>query len=157
MTDFSLSHYIDLNNISARPGALCAAKRHFGGIMLLCYPWNTAVLPNLVAEGKSFFISFFKRERERERHKFLKWLSKAIILINWFRGVTKTGIAVVEHIRKCKYIKQTNYYMYCKTFWWVRVFRYPYCLSSFKTGLGLKSSTVEKPIFFTNRELYSII
>lgn len=31
-----------------------------------------------------------------------KWLSKAIIEINWFSGGVQTGIIVVKHTNECK-------------------------------------------------------
>ena len=48
---------------------------------------------------------------ERKTFKLLKWLSKAIIVINWFSRGAQAGIILEKYINKCKYIKQ-NYYMY---------------------------------------------
>ena len=38
ITNFCISHYIDLNNTIVKPGILWAAKRYFSGIVLLCIP-----------------------------------------------------------------------------------------------------------------------
>ena len=42
--------------------------------------------------------------------KLLKWLSKAIIVINWFSRGVQAGIILEKYINKCKCIKQ-SYYM----------------------------------------------
>ena len=52
---------------------------------------------------------------EWETLEILKWLSKAIIAINWFNGDVQAGIIVAKHINKCRCIKQTTYYVYHKT------------------------------------------
>ena len=46
--------------------------------------------------------------------QLLKWLSKAIIEINWFSGGVPAGIIVAEHVNQHKCIKQTSYYMYIR-------------------------------------------
>ena len=43
-----------------------------------------------------------------------KWLSKAIIEINWFDGGVQTGIIVVKHTNECKCMTQASYYMHRK-------------------------------------------
>ena len=47
--------------------------------------------------------------------ELLKWLSKAIIAINWFSVDVQVGIILAEHINEWKCIKHTSYYMYHKT------------------------------------------
>ena len=47
--------------------------------------------------------------------KLLKWLSKAVIVMNLCSGVVQAGMIVVEHINACKCIKQMSYYIYDKT------------------------------------------
>ena len=39
--------------------------------------------------------------------KLLKWLSKAIIVINWFSHGAQAGIILEKYINKCKCIKQS--------------------------------------------------
>ena len=53
--------------------------------------------------SKNYFTSSFLNVGETV--KFLKWLSKAIIVINWFSGDVQAGIIVAEHLNKCKGIK----------------------------------------------------
>ena len=52
---------------------------------------------------------------EREAFELLKWLSKAIIAVNWFSRGVQAGIIFAEHINECNCIQQTSYYMCDKT------------------------------------------
>ena len=53
--------------------------------------------------------------KERETLKFLILLSKAIIIINRFRGGVEADLIVAENIDQCTCIKQMSSYMYHKT------------------------------------------
>ena len=52
---------------------------------------------------------------DRATMKLLKWLSKAIIAINWFSSGVQDGIINAEHINECKSIKHISYCMCHKT------------------------------------------
>ena len=54
-------------------------------------------------------------ENEREMLKLLKWLSKAIITINWFNGGLQAGIIIAKHMNECKCVEHTSYDRYYKT------------------------------------------
>ena len=59
-------------------------------------------------KGKIFFILFLLLTNEKETLKLLKWLSKAIIVINWFRRGALAGMIVAEHIKECKCVICVN-------------------------------------------------
>ena len=46
---------------------------------------------------------------ERETSELFKWLSKAIIVFNWFSSGVQANAIVAERINVCKCIKQTCY------------------------------------------------
>ena len=52
---------------------------------------------------------------EMDTLELWKWLSKAIIEINWFSAGVQVGIIFVEHIHECKFLKPTSYYICDKT------------------------------------------
>ena len=60
-----------------------------------------------------------ERKRERERFKFLKWPSKAIIVVNWFSCGVQAGTMVEESInRGCLYDNCTPSFLLLLIFDW---------------------------------------
>ena len=41
----------------------------------------------------------------------MKWISKSIIVNNWFSGGVQADILVAQHVNGCKCVKQTSYYI----------------------------------------------
>ena len=99
ITDFRLSHYIELNRTSAKPRLFEVVKQNLGENT------NETLLFLQVGVSKVRMVSYFISNFGKQEGDFWNVYQKLYITINWLSGNVWAGLFVAEHDGWKKWIK----------------------------------------------------